>query len=147
MFLYFFLGSPQSSPCVLHTPLVAVPFQFASFSLKIGVYDLISSSISGEFVSDSIAPPCGHGENSAFLIKWAKGRRLAALLVRFSSVAQSPPTLCDPMDGSSLGLPVHHQLPEFAQIHVHQVGDAIPPSHPLLSLSPPAFNLSQHHTK
>ena len=61
-----------------------------------------------------------------------------------SSVAQSFPTLCDPMNHSTPGLPVHHQLPEFIQTHVHQVGDAIQPSHPLSSPSPPAFNLSQH---
>ena len=60
------------------------------------------------------------------------------------SVAQSCPTLCDPMDCSTPGLPVHHQLPEFAQTHVHWVGDAIQPSHPLSSPSPPTFNLFQH---
>ena len=63
---------------------------------------------------------------------------------QFSSVAQSCPTLCNPMDCSTPGLPVHHQLPEFTQTYVHGVGDAIQPSHPLLSPSPPAFNLSQH---
>ena len=57
-----------------------------------------------------------------------------------SSVAQSCLTLCDPMDCSTSGLPVHHQLPEFTQTHVHQVGDAIQPSPPLSSPSPPAFN-------
>ena len=56
-------------------------------------------------------------------------------------VAQSCPTLCDPMDCSMPGLPVHHQLPEFTQTHVHRVRDAIQPSHPLSSASPPAFNL------
>ena len=61
---------------------------------------------------------------------------------QFSSVALSCPTLCDSMDCSMLGFPVHHQLLELAQIHVHRVGDAIQPSHPLPS--PPAFNLSQH---
>ena len=61
-----------------------------------------------------------------------------------SSVAQSCPTLCDPMDCSTTGLPVHHQLPELAQTHVHQVSGTIQPSHPLSSPSPPAFNLSQH---
>ena len=55
-----------------------------------------------------------------------------------------PHGLCKPMDCSTLGFPVHHQLPELAQTHVHQVSDAIQPSHPLSSLSPPAFNLSQH---
>ena len=56
----------------------------------------------------------------------------------FSSVAQLCPTLCGPMNRSMPGLPVHHQLPEFTQTHVHRVGDAIQPSHPLLSPSPPA---------
>ena len=55
------------------------------------------------------------------------------------------PTLCDPMDGSTPGFPVHHQLLELAQTHVHQVGDAVQPSHPLLSPSP-AFSLSQHQS-
>ena len=64
---------------------------------------------------------------------------------QFSSVTQSCPTLGDPMDCSTPGLPVHHQLPEFTQTHVHWVGDAIQPFHPLqLSPSPPAFSLSQH---
>ena len=64
--------------------------------------------------------------------------------VQFSSVAQSCLTLWDPMNRSTPGLPVHHQLPEFTQTHVHQVGDAIQPSHPLSSPSPPAPNPSQH---
>ena len=64
--------------------------------------------------------------------------------VQSSSVTQSCPVLCDPMDCSMPGLPVHHQLPEFTQTHVHQVGDAIQPSHPLSSPSPPTFNLFQH---
>ena len=63
--------------------------------------------------------------------------------VQFSAVAQSCPTLCDPMDNSTSGFPVHHQLQALAQTHVHWVGDAIQPSHPLSSPSP-AFNLSQH---
>ena len=62
------------------------------------------------------------------------------------SVAQSCLTLCDPMNRSTPGLPVHHQLPEFAQTYVHQVSDAIQPSHPLLSPSPPAPNPSQHQS-
>ena len=65
---------------------------------------------------------------------------------QFSSVAQWCPTLCNPMNRSTPGLPVHHQLPEFTQTHVHRVGDAIQPSHPLLSSSPPAPNPSQHQT-
>ena len=65
---------------------------------------------------------------------------------QFSSVAQSWPTLCNPMDCSTPGLPVHHQLPKFTQTHVHWVGNAIQLSHPLSSLSPPAFNLSQNQS-
>ena len=65
-------------------------------------------------------------------------------LVQFSSVAQSYLTLCDPMNRSMPGLSVHHQLPESTQTHVHRVSDAIQPSHPLSSPSPPALNLSQH---
>ena len=64
--------------------------------------------------------------------------------VQFTSVAQSCPTLCDPMNRSTPGLPVHHQLPEFTQTHVHRVSDAIQPSHPLSSPSLLAFSLSQH---
>ena len=64
--------------------------------------------------------------------------------VQFSSVTQSCPTLCDPMNCSMPGLPVHHQLLEFTHTHVHRVGDAIQPSHPLSSPSPPAPNPSQH---
>ena len=63
--------------------------------------------------------------------------------VQFLSVTQSCPTLCDPMDCSTPGLPVHHQLLEFTQTHVYRDGDAIQPSHPLMSSSPPTFNLSQ----
>ena len=64
--------------------------------------------------------------------------------IQFCSVPQLCPTLCDPMNSSMPGLPVHHPLPEFTQTHVHQVGDATQPSHPLSSPSPPALNLSQH---
>ena len=64
----------------------------------------------------------------------------------FSSVTQSCTTLCDPMNHSTPGLPVHHQLPEFTQTHVHQVGGAIQPSHPLSSPSPPAPNPFQHQS-
>ena len=63
---------------------------------------------------------------------------------QFISVTQSRPTLFDSMDYSTPGLPVHHQLPELTQTHVHRVSDVIQPSHPLSSPSPPAFNLSQH---
>ena len=70
--------------------------------------------------------------------------RPSLVFSQFSSVAQSCPTLCDPVNSSTPGLPVHHQLPEFTQTHVHRVSDAIQPSHPLSSPSPPAPNPSQH---
>ena len=66
--------------------------------------------------------------------------------LQFSSVAQSCPTLCNPMNRSTPGIPVHHQLPEFTHTHGHRVSDAIQPSHPLLSPSPPAPNPSQHQS-
>ena len=71
---------------------------------------------------------------------------LQILTFQLSSVTQSCPTLCDPMNCSMPGLAVHHQLPELTQTHVHRVSDAIQPSHPLLSPSPPAPNPSQHQS-
>ena len=62
--------------------------------------------------------------------------------VQFSFVSQSCPTLCDPMNCSTPGFLVHHQLPELTQTHVHQLGDANQPSHPLSFPAPPTFNLS-----
>ena len=69
---------------------------------------------------------------------------LILLSVQFSSVAQACPTLCDPMNRSTPGFPVHRQLPKFTQTHAYQVGNAIQPSLPLSSPSPPAPNPSQH---
>ena len=77
-------------------------------------------------------------ENSMEVSQKSKNR------TTISSVTQSCPTLCDSMNLSTPGLPVHHQLPEFTQTHVHRVGDANKPSHPLSPPSPPAFNPSQH---
>ena len=68
------------------------------------------------------------------------------IIIQFSSVAQSCPTLCEPMNRSTPGFPVHHHLPEFTQTQVHWVGDAIQPSHPLSSPFPPAPNPSQHQS-
>ena len=74
------------------------------------------------------------------------GRKAMTNLVQFSSVSQSSPTPCDRMNRSTPGLPVHHQLPDFTQTHVHRITDAIQPSHPLSSPSPPAPNPSQHQS-
>ena len=78
------------------------------------------------------------------LAYWCLDPHLERLERLFSSVAQSCPTLCNTMNRSTPGLPVHHQLPESIQTHVHFVGDAIQPSHSLSSPSPPALYLSQH---
>ena len=75
-------------------------------------------------------------------LSFFRGETVVSSSVQFSSVTQSCPTLCDSMNRSMPGLPIHHQLPEST--HVHRVGDAIQPSRPLSSPSPPAFNLSQH---
>ena len=77
-------------------------------------------------------------------VQWFSLSAVVMALVQFSSVAQSCPTLWDPMNCSTPGLPVHHQLPGFTQTHAHRVSDAIQPSHPLSSPSPPALNPSQH---
>ena len=76
--------------------------------------------------------------------KWKLRKYLSMDQIR--SVAQSCPTLCDPMNCSTPGLPVHHQLPEFTETHIHRVSDAIQPSHPLLSPSPLAPNPSHHQS-
>ena len=90
-----------------------------------------------------INPFCYHW----FSLGWCQATVLVVLSsVQFSSVTQSCPTPCDPMNRSMPGIPAHHQLVEFTQTHVHGVGDAIQPSHPLSSPSPPALNLSQHQS-
>ena len=83
----------------------------------------------------------GHGERGGEGEMYGKSNM--ETYIQFSSVAQSCPTLCNPMNRSMPGLPVHHQLPELTQTHVHRVSDAIQPSHPLSSPSPPVPNPSQ----
>ena len=85
---------------------------------------------------------CSHEIKRCLLL----GRKVMTNLDQIRSVAQSCPTLCDPMNRSTPGLPVHHQLPEFTQTHVHWVSNAIQPSHPLSSPSPTAPNPSQHQS-
>ena len=86
------------------------------------------------------------GQKMAFFLKSKMAKSFISFLnmCQFSSVTHSCLTLCNPMGCSTQGLPVHHQLLEFTQTHIHCVGDAIQPSHPLSSPSPPAFHLSQH---
>ena len=86
----------------------------------------------------------GFGEKIKISLLDMCNLRCLLISVQFSLILQSHPTLCDPTDCSTPGLPVYHKLLEFTQTHVHWVGDAIQCSHPLSSPSPPAFNLSQH---
>ena len=83
-------------------------------------------------------------ERSFQFILFCKKSEVQKAFIQFGSVAQLCPTLCNPMNHSTPGLRVHHHLPEFTQTHVHRVSDAIQPSHPLSSPSPPAPNPSQH---
>ena len=87
---------------------------------------------------------CGENNHSDNVCLFLSISSVQFSSVQFSSVAQSSLTLCNPMDCSTPGFPVHHQLLESTQTYVHWVGDAIQPSHPLSSLSLPTFNLSQH---
>ena len=104
------------------------------------------------FITKSMNNRIERGEKGALQHCWWEGKLVTDTMennissAQFSSVAQLCPTLCDPMDCSTPGLPVHHQLLESTQTHVHWVGDAIQPSRPLSSPSPPAFNLSQHQS-
>ena len=115
------------------------------FQVRILEWVAISSS-RGDLPYPGTEPisPASPALAGAFFITVPPGKHHYIPSVQFSSVAQSCLTHCDPMNCSTPGLPVHHQLPEFTQTHVHQVSDAIQPSHPPLSPSPPAPNPSQH---
>ena len=102
----------------------------------------------GEGNGNPLQYPClGNLMDSGACSPWGRkesGTTERLILTYFSSVAQSCLIFCDPVNGSTPGLPVHHQFPEFIQAHIHQVGDTMQPSHPLSSPSPPAPNPSQH---
>ena len=146
----FFLY-PQAVPSRISTRLFG-PLPPQTFSLLFGQSSLASK---GFTVHPGIIDSDYKGEiqimmSSQILWQFKKGDKIVQLRllpsVQFSSVAQLCPTLCNPMNCSMPGLPVHHQPPEFTQTHVHQVGDAIQPSHPLSSPSHPAPNPSQHQS-
>ena len=105
-----------------------------------------SHPLSSPSLLPSLFPSIRVFSNESLRIRWSKYWSFIfnISLVQFRSVAQSCPTLCDPVNSSTSGLPVHHQLPESTQTHVHRVGNAIQPSYPLPSPSPPAPNPSQH---
>ena len=119
---------------------------------ELGIPDNLNCLLRYLYAGREITVRNGHGMTDCFQI--AKGVRQGWMLLpssfniyaEFSSVAQSCPTLCDPMNRSMPGLPVHHHFLEFTHTHVHRVCDAIQPSHPLLSPSPPAPNPSQHQS-
>ena len=108
-----------------------------------------NTEVACHFLLQGIFPTQGLNSPLLHLLHWQANYseyitlKTSTLLHTGHSI-QSCSTLCDPMNHSMPDLPVHHQLPEFTQTHVHRVGDAIQPSHPLSSPSPPAFNLSQH---
>ena len=109
-----------------------------------------NTGVSGHFLLQRIFPTQGpnshplHWQTDSLPLSHLGSPYLTS--VQFSSVAQSCPTLCNPMNRSTPGLPVHHQLPEFTQTHIHRVSDAIQPSQPLSSPSPPAPNPSQQQS-
>ena len=112
---------------------------------EIGIPDYLTCLLSNLYAGQEPTVRAGYGTDWFQIRKGVdQGCILSLCFSQFSSAIQSCPTVCDPMDCSTPGFPVHHQHPELAQTHVHRVGDAIQPSHPLSPPSPPAFNLSQH---
>ena len=114
---------------------------FSLMSLHTVIYYAVFHHLLSQEKVSSLQLPQFHSFNHVHRLKWMDYLWLPTL--EFSSVTQLCPTLCDPMDCSTPGFPVHHQVPELAQTHVHRVGNAIQPSHPLSSPSH-AFNLPQH---
>ena len=127
-------------------PTLCYPMDYTVHGiLQARILEWISCSLlQGIFLIQGLNPDLPHCSLIIYQLNHQGCPRIAS--VQFSSVTQSCPTLCNPMNRSTPGLPVHHQLPEFTQTHVHQVGDAIQPSHPLSSPSPPARNPSQHQS-
>ena len=107
-------------------------------------WQLLDTTCEEDLVFPFLHHPCMTGRSQQRAL-WPYLQSPCCEPEKFSSVQSlSRVRLCDPMNRSTPGLPVHYHLPEFTQIHVHRVSDAIQPSHPLLSPSPPALNLSQH---
>ena len=144
----------QKYPCYFHmlSDSLKVPFPTPLDFLMFPLFPVIPTSQFSSVQSFSrvrlLATPWSAAYQAPPYTGFSRQEYRSELLktwsVQFSSVAQSCLTLCDPMNHSMPGLPVHHQLLEFTQIHVHQVSDAIQPSHPRSSPSPPAPSPSQH---
>jgi len=124
---------------------LAIPRQSHFWGLCLQTRPPVSSAPSPPTAENPCRRPSFHwGLGLHALWSTVKNYVFKLCFIQFSPAAQSCPTLCDPMDRSTTGLPVHHQLPEFTQTHAHRVSDAIQPSHPLPSPSPPAFDFCQH---
>ena len=129
-------GLENSMDCIVHG-VAKGQTQLSNFHFHSSSEDTTYSTLEANSILPFFIKFCSDYKSNAHVFKST---------LHFSSVAQSCPTLCDPMDCSMPGFPVHHQLSEPTQTHVHCVGDAVQPSHPLSSPSPPAFNLSQHQS-
>ena len=143
-------SSPPGSPCPWDSPSkntgVGCHFLLQCRKVKSEKSEVVQSCPTISNPMDCILPGSStHGILQARVLEWV-AIAFSEIHTQFSSVSQSCPTLCNPMNCSMPGLPVHHQFPEFTQTHVHQVSDAIQPSHPLSSPSPPAPNPSQHQS-
>ena len=120
--------------------------------LELNIEQQTGSKLGKEYVKAVYCHPAYYltymQTTSCKILGWMKhkleSRLQGEISVQFSSITQSCLTLSDPMDCSTPGFPVHHQLPELTQTHVHRVSEAIQPSHSLLSPAPPAFSLAQH---
>ena len=147
---YSFLMETEGYP--LHISLLFCCFQISLindiiFKLQYHQMYKVNSQHTQQNAWKDLILPLKYSLWLSLLLEIVKGKKThKCSSVQFSSVTQSCPTLCDPMNRSTPGLPVHHQLPEFTQTHVHRVSDAIQPSHPLSSPSPPAHNPSQHQS-
>ena len=142
-YLYTYLPSSPLSQVFCHAPHSTSPWTCVQWHLR----HLVTYLFHVHFprwtpkVRDHVY---GHCAITVISLRSHMNKQSLFSSVQCTSFAQLSPTLCNPMDCSTPGLPVHHQLPEFTQTHVHWVSDAIQPSHPWSSPSPPAFNLSQH---
>ena len=134
----------QSCPTLCNSVDCSLPRSFLHVILQARILEWVAISFSRGSSWPRDRTQVSHIAGRHFNLWATREAPVLSPPLRFSSVSQCCLTLCDPMECSTPGLPVHHQLQEFIQTHAHWVKDAIQPSHPLLSHSPPAFSLSQH---